>query len=218
MSYFVGMSPAEAQFIRVYVAALRRHYINLRTVVDIMDPDGLGIKNFYDATNAALQLNALQDDFDAAIDAIQRKRQMKTGRVKPFPTEDDIADLFGLSFFKLITTQKTEPNALTKVVTQNGWFSGKPEEWQNTLKAYKNMPKGAVSDLPELLSQCFNAFAKFFHLYNTFPKGLPPNHGKKIWPATADDLYEEYDDYEEADVDEPDNPFGWLFDDEDDNA
>jgi hypothetical protein len=213
MSYFIGMSPAEAQFIRVYVSALRRHYADLRSVVDIMDPDGLGVKDFYDATNTALYLNRLQDDFDTAVESIQKKHQLKTVRSKPFPTEDDIADLFSLSFFKLITTQKSAPDALTKTVTQNGWFSGKPEEWQNTLKAYNNISKDKMADLPDLLSQFFNAFAKFFYLSNKFSTNLPPHYGKKIWPLAADNMYEDYDD-DEDDADEPDNPFGWLPDDE----
>lgn len=210
MSYFVGMSPVEMQFIRVYVAAMRRHYADLRTVVDLMDPAGLGVKSFYDATTAALQLNEMQDEFDKAIAGIQKKHQVKTGKSKPFPTEDDIADLFGLSFFKLITTQKTPATATQQTWLQNGWFSGKPEEWQKTLKSYKSATKDSSPALPELLTECFNAFAKFFHLYNTFPKNLPPNYGKKIWPKAAEDMYADYDD--DDDTDDPDNPFEWLFD------
>jgi len=205
MSYFVGMSPVEMQFIRVYVAALRRHYDELRTVVDIMNPDNLDVKDFYDATKVATALHELHEDFEARLIGVQRKHNLRHRVTKPTPTDDDIADLFGLSFFKLVATAEDDSPTVA-AINKNGWFSGKPDEWKNALKSYKNAPKNEEPNLPDLLSQCFSAFAKIFQMYNTFPDNQPPAFGKKIWPLKNDKL-DEYD--------EPDNPFDWLYEDDD---
>ena len=210
MSYIVGMSPDELRFIRVYVAALRRHYYDLRTAIDLMNPDGLNIKDFYQAAQVADRLNDMHDDFETRLEDTQKKHHAHRRTTKPHPTEDDIADLFSLSFFKLVTTTKDGSVLAATPHNPIGWFSGKPEEWQKTLKSYKKIPSQHAANFPELLSDCFNAFAKFFHLYDSFPKGMPPGTNKKVWPLAQDDMHEEYD------YDDPDNPFGWLFEDEDD--
>lgn len=210
MSYIVGMSPDELRFIRVYVAALRRHYYELRTAIDLMNPDGLNIKDFYQAAQVADSLDDMHDEFETQIEAIRKKHNTPERAIKPHPTDDDIADLFSLSFFKLITTTKDGNVLASQPHNPVGWFSGKPEEWQKTLKSYKKIPQHHAPNLPELLSECFNAFAKFFQLYDSFPKNMPPGLNKKVWPLAQDDMHEDYD------YDEPENPFGWLFEDEDD--
>ena len=181
-----------------------------------MNPDGLGVQDFYTATRLATHLEELHADFDSRLRGIQKKHKMKSRRVAFVPTEDDIADLFGLSFFKLITTTKTDDADKTTNKVPHGWFSGKPAEWYSTLKTCKGVIQKEEPPLPDLLSQCFNAFAKFFHLHATFHKKLPPSATKKVWPLSADDELDDFYAHDQDDIDTPENPFGWLFDDEDD--
>jgi len=212
MSYFVNMSPAEVMFIRVYVYALRRHYAALRTVVDVMNPDGLGVKDFHTATRLATNLAEMHGDFEASLLSLRKKHKFKSRQTVTGPTQDELADLFELSFFKLVTAQKAEKNNKTIVESHDGWFSGKPEEWKNTIKTCKNLPPAEEDLIPDLLSECFNAMAKFFHLHSKFHKKFPPNSTKKIWPDITDEL----DDGDDDEVASPENPFDWLFDNDDD--
>jgi hypothetical protein len=215
MSYFVGMSPVEMQFIRVYVSALKRHYPVIRSVVDLMNPDGLGIQDFYKATTTAVALADMHDDFEQGLQSAKTNNKMRIRKVTESPTEDELADLFGLSFFKLITTAPADDNKkFSPQKLHEGWFSGKPDEWKNTLKAYKDAPTGKDNALTELLTECFNAFAKLFHKHDMFPHGFKPGFGKKLWPAESDFLDDQGDD---AADDFDGDPFDWLFGDPDDD-
>lgn len=179
MLYFTGMTPVEINFIKVYVTALKRHYAEISTVVDIMNPDNLGIKQFYEAACAAQQLTKMHDEFERKMAVVRRKHKIKMIAAAPYPSDEDLADLFSLSFFKLVTGPKdaASKNAKTK---QHGWFSGQPEEWQKSVKSYKGVPDAVGDELANLLSQCFNAFAKF--LYKSDGKSLDFKYGKKVWP------------------------------------
>jgi hypothetical protein len=208
MNYLNHMSASEVAFIRVYVGALRRHYSALRTVVDIMNPDSLEVKDFYTATRVAVGMEELQADFETALHGLRKKHKLKHRRENTQPTTDDLVDLFELSFFKLVTAQKSVQNSKMIVNSHDGWFSGKPEEWANTLKTCKNLPPSEENLIPDLLSNCFNALAKFFNAHSKFNKnGLT----KKIWPPAFD-----APDIDDG-VDNPENPFDWLFDNDDDD-
>lgn len=210
---FAGMSPVEVQFIRVYVNALRKHYDTIRTAIDVMNPKELGVEDFNTATRVAVKMRDLHADFDDAIRKLHRKHKTPTRPIKPVPTEDDLADLFGLSFFKLVTKASITDKPEQFVIPHEGWFSGKPNEWKNSLKAYKEVPKPTQADLAaNILSQYLSIFSKFFHINDTFNKKPPFGGGKKVWP-TEQDFFDEYQDDE---TDAPDNPFDWLFGDYDD--
>jgi hypothetical protein len=214
MSYFVGMTPVEVQFIRVYVTALKRHYPVIRSVVDLMNPDGLGIQDFYNATTAAVAVDEMHADFEQGLQAVQKTNKMRARKVAASPTDDELADLFGLSFFKLITTvPATDSKKKVLPTTYEGWFSGKPDEWKNTLKAYKDVPANKENALNDLLTTCFNAFAKLFNKNNLFPHGFKPGFGKKMWPAESNFFDDQSDDAAE---DFDGDPFDWLFGDPDD--
>ncbi|NDC55253.1 MAG: hypothetical protein EBZ69_00195 [Alphaproteobacteria bacterium] len=212
---FAGMSPAEVQFIRVYVNALRKHYDTIRTAIDVMNPDELNVEDFNTATRLAIKMRDLHADFDAAVRKLHRKHKTPIRQSKPVPTEDDLADLFGLSFFKLITKASVTDTPAQFVIPHEGWFSGKPNEWKNSLKAYKEAPKPTQSDLAaNILSQYLSIFSKFFHINATFNKKPPFGGSKKIWP-TEQDFFDDQLDDDDDEIDAPENPFDWLFGDDD---
>lgn len=209
-----AMSPAEIQFIRLYIKTLKREYYFLRTVLDLMHPDNLGVEKFLIAANMSLKLAEMQQDFDSRIRQIQRKNNIRTLYVPPAPSLDELADMFSRSFFKLVTTtqsKKTGSHAYT-----NGWFSGKPTDWKSTVSHCKSVPKSDVSFLPSILGDIFNAALKLFKFEDDNLSFNQSNIVKKIWPPESNAAY--WDD--ETSDDENDNesdPFGWLFDDIEDD-
>lgn len=215
---FAGMSQAEMQFIRLYVATLRREYYLLRSVLDLMHPTGLGLKSFIDATNMALTLDALNKDFDDKINRVQRKQKLRKVAVPASPTTDELAAMFSLSFFKLVTV--TEATATTGAVKKDaGWFSGKPAEWKKTLTLYKNTPKLPGDDLSNSLSSFFATLLKFFPFehghknWHEFPFGTT----KKLWPP-QNKYVEDNEDKQYFDDDDDDSDmsqFDMFFDNDD---
>lgn len=213
---FTGMSPAELQFIRLYVTTLRREYYLLRSVMDLMHPSGLGVKSFTDAANMAVELDEMQKDFEAKLSRIQKKDNLKKINIPVGPTMNELADMFSLSFFKLITVEET-PTTGEKIKTDDGWFSGKPTEWKKTIQLYKNTPKEFGFSFPDLLSNFFNTLIKFFPFeqnYKTWHEG-PFGPTKKLWPpldeyAEADEQYFEDDEDEDNGM----SQFDMFFDDD----
>jgi hypothetical protein len=205
LSEAAAMSPEERKFVRLYVQAMRRDYVLLRSVIDLMNPHGLGVKNFVDAVRLALSLSDLEDVFETNLRRLQRKHGMNHRRISAGPTTDELADIFSLSFFKVITTEETDDE---KVVNNAGWFSGKPTEWKKTFLMLQQLPKPeAANSLPELLSDIFTAALKLFPFHAN--KWQMPPDTKKIWPPQntgwpVDDEFEDEDDDDE-------NPFDWFF-------
>lgn len=196
MPPFVGTSTVEMQFIKVYVVAMRRYYSALQAVIDMMNPDTLGVKDFYEATKIALEAENLHENFERQLSVWRKKHKVKMAAIAPYPNDDDLADLFSLSFFKLLRAPDAEEK---QPVNASGWFSGNPDEWKMSVKAYKNAKDtDVVDELNNILSKCFNAFSKLFG-QNTF--FLPPQpHGKKMWPPPANQ-----DDYDITDWFTPDD-------------
>lgn len=204
---FAGMSQAEMQFIRLYVTTLRREYYLLRSVMDLMHPSGLGLKDFVEATRAALALDEMHKDFEGQIRRVQQKRKLRKVAGSSGPTTDELADMFSLSFFKLVTVTE-EPETGNSVKQDDGWFSGKPTEWKKTLALYKNTPKAAGDNLPNLLSNFLTTLLKFFPFepghknWHEFPFGTT----KKLWPPQGE--YAEDEDDEQYFDDEDDEDDG----------
>lgn len=206
------MSPSEVQFIRLYITTLRREYALLKTVLDLMHPDNLGVKSFTDATKLALGLAEMQQDFDSKIRRIQRKNSMRTMYLPPSPSLDELANLFSLSFFKLVTTADLPAGVK---YSNKGWFSGKPTEWKKTLWQYKDVPKDKTNKLPDLLTDFFTAALKFFPFDNKKWLSDKSNVTKKVWPPDTKNwgVYDDDIDDDSLDFD----PFDWLFGDDDED-
>jgi hypothetical protein len=211
---FSGMSPVEIQFIRLYVAAMRRDYYLLRSTMSLMHPSTLGVKDFASAANMAVELDDMHQQFEQKIEAIQKKDNIRKINVSNGPSVDELADLFSLSFFKLVTTEENDTGALIGK-TDSGWYSGKPTEWKKTFSLYKNTPNNAINALPDLLSNFLNTLMKFFPFETNYKKWHegPFGAAKKLWPPETNEIedYQQYfeddEDYEEDD----DNPFENFF-------
>jgi len=199
------MSPFEMQFISVYVAALRRHYHELRTAIEVMNPRELAVDDFYTAAKIAAELRDLHENFEAQLLVLRRKHKFNLRSARPSPTEDELVDLFGLSFFKLMP-----PGAAITDGNATGWFSGKPQEWETSVKAYTAANKNEQSPANEFPAY-FKFLAKLFLFDTPFVK-KQPNSNKKLWP-----LAEDFNGYDDDMWDNSfDNPLDWLFGDTDD--
>lgn len=166
----------------------------------------------------ALGLDEMHKDFDSKINRIQQKKKLQKIRAPAGPTTDELADMFSLSFFKLVTVTE-EPKTGNSVKQDDGWFSGKPAEWKKTLALYKNTPKSAGDPLPNLLSSFLTTLLKFFPFepghknWHEFPFGTT----KKLWPPQgeyAEDNDEQY--FEDDDEDDGMSQFDMFFDNDDD--
>ncbi len=196
------MSPAEVLFIRTYIVAMRRQYDLLNTVMDLMDPDNLGIADVAVATRVATELQDMHADFDSALHELPGYSKFARRIPKAEPSMDQLADLFSLSFFKMVTVIKS---TLGEKKKDDGWFSGKPDEWQATLKTMQNAP--ALPD--DAYTACLNALAKLFPKFG--PDMWPlidnksPDVPLKHWPPKPPT----YDDTSDT-TDDSDDPFDWF--------
>ena len=194
------MSPLEQDFIRVYVAAMRRNYDLIKSVLHLMDPAQAGITSVVDAALAAQQLREMQAEFDSTLHALQGTHNFRTRMFPPTPTFDDIADLFSLSFFKIVKTSM--PGQPKK---DAGWFSGEPAAWGETIKSVLAIKHSAI---PKVLSAYIDVLKKLL-LNDTMPdiekdhtSGPPPNIANKFaeyFLQATDTQYEDADWIEDDD-------------------
>lgn len=123
------MSKEELQFIRLYCILLRRQYYSVRALMALMTPENYGVASPLTAARVAYRLENASVDFDAQIAAVAEKHALKEKR---YPHDDarflnDMADIFALSFFKVIAVQDDEQPEITLV--KDGWCSGSPTDW-----------------------------------------------------------------------------------------
>ena len=149
-----NISKSEQQFIRTYVAAMKRDYHLLWSVLDLMNPTHLGVKEIVIAARLAKDLQQLQADFDGELLALQQKHRLKHKSFSPpAPTTEDLAELFTLSFFKVITTT---PKGKKK---DDGWFSGEPESWKEMAHTIQSID---VNTLPKIIGSYIATLIKLF--------------------------------------------------------
>jgi len=153
------LSEAEVKFIKTYVSAMKRDYDVLASVLHLMDPEKLGVQCIVQATDLAYELQELHFDFDAGLRDVAGRHKFRHMPPKPSPTTDEVADLFTLSFFKVVETT-------SKGSTDDGLFSGEPNSWQEVFKSLQDASKH--HKLKDMMSFYTKA------LFNLFPK-LPPN-------------------------------------------
>jgi hypothetical protein len=203
------VSKTELQFIRAYVAAMRRDYYMLWSVLDLMNPAFLGVKEIVVAAKTARALQAMQADFDQELLALQEKHKLRRRGGDNEPTVDQLSELFTLSFFKVITTS---PKGKKK---DDGWFSGEPTAWPAMLKSMQGIDN---NKLPDMLGAYLSAVMKLFGpsgMDNLFPLADTPINNYWNLPKNsfkfnkADDFNDEYYDEEE------DDDFTTFFSDDD---
>jgi hypothetical protein len=204
------LSVAEFQFIKTYVAAMKRDYDVLASVMHLMDPKKLGVRCIVQATDLAYELQNMQLDFEAGLREIAEHHTFKNAPAKPSPTTDEVADLFTLSFFKVV--EKTPKGS-----KDDGLFSGEPDSWQQVFKSLQDASKH------HKLKDMMSFYAKA--LFNLFPK-LPPVFPKddplsfELPPGSFEthSSYEYDDDEDDDDWPEGDaGPNDWFYDGTDDD-
>ena len=122
------MSLLEATFIRAYVLAMKRQFPVLDLVIELMNPDGLAVKDVVHATNLAQALQNIGGTFEEAVQALCLKHNFfeRPPRRDPTPTLHELTELFTLSFFKVM-------KSTDHVKLDAGWFSGEPAHSIKTL-------------------------------------------------------------------------------------
>lgn len=115
-----GMSQVEYDFIRTYVSAMRRDYYLLRGVLNMMNPDDLGIKSVVEATNLAVKAGEMHSEFERQLGVVKDKNKYHPKHVADDPPPSAMADLFSLSFFT-VAISTAAPGS-----PANGLFSGEP--------------------------------------------------------------------------------------------
>jgi len=203
------LSVAEFKFIKTYVAAMKRDYDVLASVLHLMDPEKMGVRCVVKATELAYSLQDLHFDFDAHLRDVASRQKFRHLPAKPSPTTDEVADLFTLSFFKVVA--KT-----SKGKTDDGLFSGEPDSWQQVFKSLQEASNH--HQLKNMMSFYTKA------LFNLFPK-LPPVFPKddplsfELPPGSFETHSSyEYDDDEDDDWPEGDaGPNDWFYEGTDDD-
>jgi hypothetical protein len=200
-----NISKAERQFIRTYVAAMRRDYQLLWSVLDLMNPTNLGAKEIVPTARLARELRTLQAEFDGELMALQKKHRLKHKAIAPPPpTTEELAELFTLSFFKVVTTT---PKGKKK---DDGWFSGEPESWKEMAHTIQSID---VNKLPKIVGSYIATLIKLFKPFD-YGDGLSDAPVNPYWqlPYGQKNHLKQYDEEEYFEDDEEDSE----YDDEDD--
>lgn len=196
-----GVSPTAYLFMRVYISALRRDYEHLYAVLDLMDPDNLGVHDAVKATEMAIQMQQAHDDFEHALGELPSAAKFSRRLPLKGPSFETLSQLFSMSFFSVLYADKEKTDVKEK--TDAGVFSGKPDEWHATLKAWQNNP------LPfdGMFSACFAALSKLFPKFGGFSwpyvgeaKDAPVNFWPPSAPGSPDD--EPVDHWSESDYED----------------
>ncbi|NDD52371.1 hypothetical protein EBZ39_00575 [bacterium] len=193
------MSQAEKQFIRTYVAAMRRDFSLVTSVMGLMNPDYGAIEDAALATKMAVELQHMHAEFERSLHELPSLRGFFRKPVFSGPTLDDLADLFALSFFKVFTVAES-PN-FGKKKKDAGWFSGKPDEWHELFKQLDD----TSSITAKKDSSMFNMFSKFLpqlKLFQNFPLAQSSDDANlKSWPQKYDQGWKknQHPDYDDVD-------------------
>ena len=193
-----SVSKVELQFIRTYVAAMKRDYYMLWSVLDLMHPQNLAITDIVLATKAAQTLQEMQQDFERNLVLLQKKNNLsKRALGNPPPTTEELAELFTLSFFKVVTTT---PKGKKK---DDGWFSGEPESWKDMMQSIQTID---VNKLPQMISSYIATLLKLFkpfHGSDPLPlEDTPVNYHWNLPGGSFKHKNTTYDDSEYLDDDE----------------
>ena len=197
------MSPTERNFIRAYVVALRRDFHLVMSVMRLMNPAGLDVKDPLVAVRTAVALQHMHADFEAKLRGIKALKGFSKKVSPDGPTLDELSELFSFSFFKVFTTDHAK--FMAKQQKDAGWFSGSPDQWHQMFKHVEATKKLSAKNK----SGMFNMFGKLMSKLSLFKnygqdeqieEDLPMN----FWPLKKPDKSNDYnvddffdDDYED---------------------
>lgn len=181
------MSPDELQFIRLYCSLLRKQYYEVKAVMAMMSPAGLAVRSPVVAADAANRLAAFSRDFDAALEKIKQQHRIKEKRVIQDEAQflNEMADVFALSFFKVVAVDSEMAEQVT--IVKDGWCSGEPSSWTK----YVDLSETPTTDYHKnIVSHILNFFSAITAWKN------PSLYYKKL------ETDEERDEYDEDDEDD----------------
>lgn len=205
------MSPDEWQFIRAYCYSVQKHYDRLQTIRVLMNPDWLAVRCPTTATRMAQQLHTMQEDCDSRLEEIGAKhaiKQFEKFKQKKKTKPEQVAEVFTLSFFKIVDPHLKKAFLADKTMpTHDGWSSGHPSDWQQTLKALSEIYKQKAEKTDGPIGPFLQSLLKLF-------AALP----SKSWvedenAVEEDDEYlDEYDDDDDFGPDnEDDDPMSFFM-------
>lgn len=196
------LSADERKFISTYCVSVQRNYDMLTIARALMHPDQLAVKCPVVASRLAKQLNDLQQEQCAKLEALRPTKRKKWA---DFPTHEDIAEIFTISFFKLVngTTKKvfvTDKN----LPTHDGWSSGHPAEWQQTIKSLQELHTIGQPLANTPISLFLSALLKLF---------AAPTKNNKLsdWGKSYDAKFEFVDDWDEDEDEDNDDPMSFFM-------
>lgn len=188
------MSSTELLFVQMYVRALKRDYDLLQTVIELMHPKKLAVSSVLAATELALKLDQMSNETLAALAATADKQRFRHVKPMPWPPVDGLADLFSLSFFKVVTKQGGMK------AKEAGWFSGEPDNWAVILEEpVSGMHQNMLSSLPESFFTDLTKAAKKLFGVSFFSEmfGQFKHQNPNVWPIPEE--YDEQNDFDDED-------------------
>lgn len=184
------MSPDELRFIRLYCTLLRKQYYEVKTVMSLMNPATMAVRSPVQAASMAAQLAEFGEDFDDGLVAVRQKHKIKEKRVLRDEVSflNELADIFALSFFKVVAADEETANKVTLI--KDGWCSGEPTSWTK----YIDLSAQPQDDYEKsIVSHILN----FFSTITTWKK--PSLHHKQVKSDEERDEYDEDDDWYDND-------------------
>jgi hypothetical protein len=195
------MSPDEWQFIRAYCMTIQKHYDVITIVRALMHPDKLAVKCSITASRLALKMHELQKEQCAKIEALAPSKRKSYAAEKV--RDEDIADIFMISFFKLVDGETKKVLVTDKgLPTHDGWSSGHPADWQNTIKALQEIHFATKPGPDVPVSLFLQALLKLF--------AKMPKNKTDGWEKSEEEEYEEWDEDDEDD-DYNDDPMSFFM-------
>jgi hypothetical protein len=196
------MSDDEWRFIRLYCAIIRREYELIQIIRALMRPNSLGLKCATQAVRLAGQLHGLQQEQCAKIEALGAKDGAGPAASKATTeqaTIQEVASIFTLSFFKLVDGETKKIFLTDKgLPDHDGWTSGHPNDWQQSVAALQALHKAINTQPASLFMQ---AILKLFAASKNAKSNLFSGQANS---AHAPDTDDEDDDEDDTDEDSDD--------------
>lgn len=183
------MSSDEFKFIRAYCGAVRRDYNDIESALALASRGELAIVCPFQAVKLAKELRKMQHEFEdrlATIGAQFTGKPKETLLLPAVPSFDEIGRIFAMSFFKVVDSETKSVIMLTvNDLSHDGWSSGRPSDWQYTLKSLYDIQKqknstGSIGGM---------IFSKLFKLFIALksPQNLPDPYEEEYYDDEEDD-------------------------------
>lgn len=189
------MSGDEYRFIREYCTAVRREYNEISTAISLADPEDLGLICPFKIAKIAIGFQGMYREYAHKFADIGARnlpgKSTKDCTPTFVPTLDQIGYIFSVSFFKIIdSATKLSIVTASNKSPHDGWSSGRPTDWQYSLKSlYDIQVQKKSSD--------FNLGVAFSKLFSIFI-----SQKFSVSSSVPEDDYDDYDDDEDDGYDD----------------